>query len=127
MCDVARTRGAFLFTLLLMAAWLRFDAAFSEHRFHPDEALYSTFARDAVAIGDWWLPGPLDKPPLSLYASALAMHLTAAHITPSGLIDIPPLRGEIAARLPNAFAGLLLVAFWWRIAADEGRSTQDLT
>lgn len=116
MRDVVRKRGAFL-VVLLLAAWLRFDAAFDDRRFHPDEALYSTFARDAVTFGDWWLSGPLDKPPLSLYASALAMHFTAAGVTPQGVIDVPPLRGEIAARLPNVFAGVVLVAVGWAIAS----------
>ena len=96
--------------ILLLAALLRVLALGQEVRFHPDEALYATFARQAAVHGDWMLPGPLDKPPLSIYGAAVAMHFFAAYTTASSVIDVPLRAGEIAARLPNVFAGLLLVA-----------------
>ncbi len=106
-----------LLAILLLAAGLRFNAATRDIRFHPDEALYSTFARNAVTYGDWWLPGPLDKPPLSIYASALSMHFFASKITPLNIIDVPLVKGEFAARLPNVFAGILLIAMLYTITA----------
>lgn len=108
-------KKAALLAVLLLAAWLRFDAAARDIRFHPDEALYATFARDAVTYGDWWLSGPLDKPPLSLYASALALHATAATVTPQNVIDVALKQGEFAVRLPNVFAGIVLVALGYAV------------
>lgn len=109
-------KRAALLGILLLAGWLRLDAAARDIRFHPDEALYSTFARNAVTYGDWWLSGPLDKPPLSLYASALTMHFTAATVTAQNVLDVPLQQGEFAARLPGVFAGLILVALGYAIA-----------
>jgi 4-amino-4-deoxy-L-arabinose transferase-like glycosyltransferase len=102
------TRAGFL--ILLLAALLRFHALGQDARFHPDEALFSTFARSAALDGGWLLPGALDKPPLSIYTSAAFMALLArADITP-GLPDLTPRLGEFAARFPNLLASLVLVA-----------------
>ena len=64
-------------------------------RFHPDEALYSTFARAAALNGDWWLSGSLDKPPLALYFNALAQVFVGD--------------SEFATRLPGTLASILLL------------------
>jgi 4-amino-4-deoxy-L-arabinose transferase-like glycosyltransferase len=105
----------FLLALLLLAAWLRLTGLFADSRFHPDEALFATFARNAAVGGDWLLPGALDKPPLSIYASAIAM---TAFVSPrtDGLFDLPVRAGEIAARLPGALASLLLLPLVYRLA-----------
>ncbi|MFW5692522.1 MAG: ArnT family glycosyltransferase [Chloroflexota bacterium] len=95
--------------ILLLGAALRVDSAAADVRFHSDEALYSTYARTAAVYGHWMLDGPLDKPPLSIYANAIGMHLFAARFTPQGVIDVPIRTGELAAKLPNLFAGMIAI------------------
>ncbi|MDX1991115.1 MAG: glycosyltransferase family 39 protein [bacterium] len=102
--------------VLLCAAGLRFRALSLDARFHPDEALFSTFARNAAVHGDWMLHGPLDKSPLSIYAAALSMHFVGAFITEDGVIDVPVRQGEFAARLPNVLAGVLTIAVAYALA-----------
>lgn len=96
--------------ILLTAALLRFSGSAWETRFHPDEAWFATFARTAAVHGAWTLPGALDKPPLAIYAQALSMHLFAVETTPTGILDLDIYRGEWAARLPSALAGIITVA-----------------
>lgn len=96
--------------ILLTAALLRFGGAAWEVRFHPDEAWFATFARTAAVHGTWMLPGALDKTPLAIYAQALSMHLFAVETTPAGILDLDIYRGEWAARLPSALAGIVTVA-----------------
>jgi 4-amino-4-deoxy-L-arabinose transferase-like glycosyltransferase len=105
-----------LLLILLMGAALRFHALGQDRRFHPDEALYSTFARNAALNGDWLLHGALDKPPLTLYTSALSMTLFAVRIDERGLLNFDMRQGELAARLPNTFANILLVAVMHALA-----------
>lgn len=81
--------------VVLLGAWLRFHALVQDIRFQPDEAWFSTFARAAALNGDWWLRGPLDKPPLAIYANALAQVFIGD--------------SEFAARVPGTFAGILLL------------------
>jgi hypothetical protein len=95
---------------LLIGAALRFHAVNQNVRFHPDEALFSTFARDAAVHGDWMLAGPLDKSPLTIYASALSMHFLSTFTNDLGVLDMTRETGEFAARIPNVFAGLVLIA-----------------
>lgn len=96
--------------ILLLAAGLRLLALTRDVRFHPDEALFTTFARSAALNGAWMLPGPLDKPPLSIYASALVLTSFAAPGANPALPDVSTRAGEIAARLPGMIASLLTVA-----------------
>lgn len=96
--------------ILLVAAWLRFHALAQDVRFHPDEALFATFARSAAVKGEWLLPGALDKPPLTIYVSALSMALVGVTVLPDGTLTLTPRAGEFAARLPNVYASLLTVA-----------------
>jgi 4-amino-4-deoxy-L-arabinose transferase-like glycosyltransferase len=98
-----------LAVLLLIAFAQRVGFAAGEYRFHPDEALFSTFARRAALNGDWLLHGDLDKPPLSIYANALSMLLFAARPRET-VLDFMPLQGEFAARLPTLFASLITIA-----------------
>ncbi|MDX2161363.1 MAG: glycosyltransferase family 39 protein [bacterium] len=104
-----------LLIVLLLAAAMRFHALAHDVRFHPDEALFSTFARDAVALGDWRLLGDLDKPPLAIYANALSHALVAATYG-RGVPDFDPRTGEFAARLPGTFASLVQVAAVYALA-----------
>jgi 4-amino-4-deoxy-L-arabinose transferase-like glycosyltransferase len=106
----------YLIPILLLAAWLRLDAMTQDVRFHSDEALYSTYARNAAVHGDWMLSGPVDKPPLTLYGIALGMHFFAASVNDLNVIDVPPRLGEFAAFTPGFFAGLITVALVFALA-----------
>jgi 4-amino-4-deoxy-L-arabinose transferase-like glycosyltransferase len=96
--------------ILLIGAAFRFHALAQDARFHPDEALFATFARKAAVNGDWLLRGSLDKTPLSIYAQALSMMLVGARPLPDGVLTLDVHAGEFAARLPGTFASILLIA-----------------
>lgn len=81
--------------ILLLGIALRLHSLGADLRLQPDEAFFSTFARAAAIKGDWFLPGPLDKPPLAIYANALAQVYVGDN--------------ELAARLPGTIAGILLL------------------
>jgi 4-amino-4-deoxy-L-arabinose transferase-like glycosyltransferase len=99
-----------LVAVCLLGAGLRFHALTQDVRFHADEAFFTAFAQQAVTQGDWMLPGPLDKSPLSIYASALSLHFVAAYENSLGVIDVDTRQGEFAARVPNTLAGIVIVA-----------------
>src|SRR5436190_20383096 len=81
---------------LLVATQLRL-LPLLENRFHPDEALYASFARLIVSGRDPLLSSVVvDKPPLSFYLTALSFLLLGST--------------EFAARLPNFYASLLSLA-----------------
>ncbi len=101
--------------ILLAGAAIQFHALTQDVRFFPDEALFSTFARNAALGGDWLLHGSLDKPPLSIYASAISMNLVAARVE-NGVLNFDPRMGEFAARLPNALASIALIAVSYALA-----------
>lgn len=107
-----------IISILLLGGWLRLHEATRDVRFHSDEALYSTYARNAAVYGYWMLNGPLDKPPLSIYTSALAMHFFAADVNDLGVIDVLIKKGEFAAKIPNIFAGLISIALSYAIAHE---------
>lgn len=108
--------------ILLLAAWTHAEVLSADRRFHVDEALFATYARGAAVYGDWALPGPLDKPPLSLYAMALSMQFVGVDADDSGVLHLDWRRGEFAARLPGFFAGLLTVALSMALAQRLTRS-----
>lgn len=115
-----RRQGSSARNILILAAILfigfalRVGFVSGEYRFHPDEALFSTFARRAALNGDWLLHGDLDKPPLSIYANAISMLLFAAYPRET-VLDFTPLQGEFAARLPALFNSLIIIAATYRI------------
>ncbi|PJF40405.1 MAG: hypothetical protein CUN54_05360 [Phototrophicales bacterium] len=111
-------RYLFPILILLIAAGLRFNALAHNTRFHPDEALFATFARGAALNAEWWLPGSLDKPPLSIYAMAVSMQLFAAQQDENRLWDFDVHHGEFAARVPNTFASIVLVAVVYAMAKN---------
>ncbi|MBN1314661.1 MAG: hypothetical protein JXA42_04315 [Anaerolineales bacterium] len=82
--------------ILFIAAFLR-TPQLDGPRFHPDEALFASFAR---AIAVWHDPmlahAPVDKPPLLFYLQALCYPFLGPR--------------EMAARLPNYYASILTVA-----------------
>jgi len=104
--------------LLLAAAFFRLHALTKNERLHPDEALFSTFARSAAVNGDWLLHGPLDKPPLTIYAEALSMMFIGVRPLPNGVLDLDIHVGEFAARLPAALGSIVLVAAIYRLSHD---------
>lgn len=87
----------------LLAATLFRTLPLLENRFHPDEALYATFAR-LISSGQGVLLSFLvvDKPPLPFYLGALSNVL----VGPS----------ELGMRLPNFYASLVSVALTWALA-----------
>jgi 4-amino-4-deoxy-L-arabinose transferase-like glycosyltransferase len=102
--------------ILLLASAIRFHALTWDARFHPDEALFATFARSAAVQGDWLLHSPLDKTPLSIYANALSMMLVGVKPLPNGVLTLDMHQGEFAARVPATFASILLVAVMYAAA-----------
>lgn len=106
--------------IIFIGAALRIAPLLADARFHPDEAYFSGFARRAAVQGEWLLPGDLDKPPLALYASAVAMSLLAVTPGPDGVLDMDLRLGEIAARLPSAAAGIITIALAYRAARRFG-------
>jgi len=101
--------------ILLIGAVIRLHALGQDVRFHPDEALYSTFARHAALNGDWLLHGTLDKPPIAIYADALSMTLFAARVE-NTILNFDSRTGEFAARLPSTFAHIALIAVVYALA-----------
>src|SRR5689334_10364039 len=87
---------------LLVATQLRLLPLLT-NRFHPDEALYASFARLIVSGRDPLLSGVVvDKPPLPFYLTALSFFLLGST--------------EFAARLPNFYASLLSLALLFAFA-----------
>ncbi len=87
-------------------------------RFHPDEALFSAFARSAAVNGDWLLHGALDKTPLTIYVSTVSMMLFGVRPLPNSVLDLDVRVGEFAARVPGALGSILLVAVMHRLACS---------
>jgi len=86
--------------VVFLGLLLRLSLVADDVRFHPDEALFAAQARQISQTGDLLVRRPdLDKPPLTLYVTALSFRLFGV--------------SEFAARLPNAlFAGLTLAALY---------------
>ncbi len=67
-----------------------------DNRFHPDEALYSTWSLQIARGENLLLTGvPIDKPPLLIYLNALSFYIFG--------------QSELAARVPNLLASVLSV------------------
>ncbi len=89
-------------SVLLVAASLR-GLPLLTHRFHPDEALYASFARLVASGRDPLLTSVVvDKPPLSIYLNALSVLLFGGN--------------EFAVRLPTYFASVVSVALLLALA-----------
>src|SRR5690606_17543592 len=101
--------------VILVGALLRIALLGVDARLHPDEALFAAQARTVSAWGDVLLRGAdLDKPPLAIYSLAASFAL----LEPS----------EFAARLPNVFASVLMLAVLYRLtlALSRDRATAAL-
>ncbi len=94
----------FLCCILFLATALRLSVLSGE-RFHPDEALYATWARLIATGQDVWLKNSVvDKPPLFIYALALLFGTLGA--------------SEEIARLPNLIASLCTIVLTYGIARE---------
>jgi 4-amino-4-deoxy-L-arabinose transferase-like glycosyltransferase len=121
-----------LWLILILILWAALAVRLwlwgADVRFHVDEAFFSTFARRAALNGDWWLSGPLDKPPLSIYLSALSMQFTAVSGSTDSYLQLDVRRGELAARWPAVLAGVVCVALVYALTrrwAAQVRSPAD--
>ncbi len=110
-----------LVAVLLIAAFFRFHLLGADVRFHPDEAFFAAFARNAAVRGEWLLPGDLDKTPLAIYTQTIGM-LTFGIEWDGAVWRLDARQGEFAARLATAYLSLLLVAVTARFAAILGLS-----
>src|SRR5512141_3161587 len=97
-------------TLLLLlicavACALRLGPLF-DNRFHPDEALFSTWALKIARGESLLLAGlPVDKPPLLIYLTALSFFVFG--------------QSELAARVPNLMASVVSVVLVWRLGLGK--------
>ncbi len=114
------TNKAIVLLILAAATVARLGAWGEDVRFHGDEALFATYGRNAAVYGDWMLSGPLDKPPISLYAMALSMQLAGVTTLPDGVLTLEARRGEQAARLPGTLAGIVTVGLLMAAAHKAG-------
>ncbi|MBI4630107.1 MAG: glycosyltransferase family 39 protein, partial [Chloroflexi bacterium] len=82
-----------------------------QNRFHPDEALYASFARLIASGRDPMLHDVLvDKPPLPFYTMAASMMIFGGN--------------EFAARLPHLIASVISLALIYRVGESlYNRST----
>ena len=104
--------------VILLASCLHVHQLTRDIRFHPDEAHFMRFARHAAVNGDWMLPGALDKPPLSIYASAVSMVFFGIVADDDGVLHLEAHQGEFAGRLPNVWLAIALTALLMRLARD---------
>lgn len=109
--------------ILLLAAVLYTGSLISYERFHPDEAFFMTFARNAAVQGDGGLHGSLDKPPLAIYINAAALTFLALTTNQNGVLQLDVHRGEFAARITGLWMTLLwlsvLMRFAWSLYRDQ--------
>ncbi len=103
-----------LLLICLAAFALRLGPLF-DNRFHPDEALFSTWALKIARGENLLLTGvPVDKPPLLIYLSALSFFIFG--------------QSELAARVPNLMASVVSVVLVWRLGVGKsgiGRLAED--
>ena len=90
-------------TLLVLVAFYLRATPLTQNRFHPDEALYATFAR-LIASGHDPLLATIvvDKPPLPFYLMAASMTIFGGT--------------EFAARLPTFLASVITIAILYQLA-----------
>src|SRR5512143_1096579 len=94
-----------LLLICAVAFALRLGPLF-DNRFHPDEALFSTWALKIARGENLLLTGvPVDKPPLLIYLTALSYFIFG--------------QSELAARVPNLIASVVSVALVWRLGLSQ--------
>jgi 4-amino-4-deoxy-L-arabinose transferase-like glycosyltransferase len=93
-----------LLLICALAFALRLGPLF-DNRFHPDEALFSTWALKIARGENLLLTGmPVDKPPLLIYLTALSFFIFG--------------QSELAARVPNLMASVVSVALLYQLAKN---------
>src|SRR5512147_875968 len=94
-----------LLLICAVAFALRLGPLF-DNRFHPDEALFSTWALKIARGENMLLTGvPVDKPPLLIYLTALSYFIFG--------------KSELAARVPNLMASVVSIVLVWRLASGK--------
>jgi 4-amino-4-deoxy-L-arabinose transferase-like glycosyltransferase len=94
-----------LLLICAVAFALRLGPLF-DNRFHPDEALFSTWALKIARRENLLLTGvPVDKPPLLIYFTALSYFIFG--------------QSELAARVPNLLASVISVVLVWRLGISR--------
>ena len=91
-----------LLLICALALALRLGLLF-DNRFHPDEALFSTWALKIARGQNLLLAGlPVNKPPLLIYLTALSYFIFG--------------QNELAARVPNLIASVISVPLLYQLA-----------
>ena len=99
------TQQLAIILICLLAFALRLGPLFG-NRFHPDEALFSTWALKIARGENLLLTGiPVDKPPLLIYLTALSYFIFG--------------QSELAARVPNLIASVVSIVLVWRLAISQ--------
>ena len=121
-----RLRGNLAGVLILLFASLsQFHLLSLDQRFLPDEAHFMTFARGAAVQGRWMPPGALDKPPLSIYLSAISMAFVGVAVDADGVLHLDIRAGEFAGKLPNALLAVVAAALTMRLGGQLSRRRAD--
>jgi 4-amino-4-deoxy-L-arabinose transferase-like glycosyltransferase len=106
--------------IFLLGAAFRVAAWGRDSRFHPDEALYATYARIMIRYGDYLLGHkPLDKPPLGIAAVAWSYGVFA----PSQAAPDFRLAEHVARFSTLCFSLLHMAAFYALIRRMWGAQT----
>src|SRR5512147_1406002 len=94
-----------MLAICLLAFALRLGPLY-DNRFHPDEALYSTWSVQIARGENFLLSGvPIDKPPLLIYLNALSFYIFG--------------QSELAARVPNLLASVISVVLVSRLGTSR--------
>ena len=102
-----------MLAICLLAFALRLGPLY-DNRFHPDEALFSTWSL-TIARGENPLltSVPIDKPPLLIYLNAISFYVFG--------------QSELAARVPNLIASVVSVVLLWRLVTGQSVTGQLIT
>ena len=103
-------RQSAILLVCLLALALRLGPLY-DNRFHPDEALFSTWSLQIARGENLLLTGvPIDKPPLLIYLNALSFYVFG--------------QSELAARVPNLIASVVSVVLVWRLGVGRAVTGQ---
>ncbi|MBI5565554.1 MAG: glycosyltransferase family 39 protein, partial [Chloroflexi bacterium] len=102
---VNRQSSLVMLAICLLAFVLRLGPLY-DNRFHPDEALFSTWSLTVARGENPLLTGvPIDKPPLLIYLNAISFYVFG--------------QSELAARVPNLIASVVSVVLVWRLGISR--------
>lgn len=100
-----RHSSLIVLAMCLLAFALRLGPLY-DNRFHPDEALFSTWSLTVARGENPLLVGvPIDKPPLLIYLNAISFYVFG--------------QSELAARVPNLIASVVSVVLVWRLVTGQ--------